>query len=97
MWYATLLEEIDSLNNFENERWPQIFKNGRQPDFLKMEDDLNILVNGRHPQFFQMEDNLNILLNGRRPEFFQMEDDLQKIYETQNNKKSKQWLCQRSR
>jgi hypothetical protein len=39
--------------------------------FLKMVDELKLLVNGRRPNFFlQIEEDLNILLNGRPPHFF---------------------------
>ena len=47
-----------------------IFENGRQPQFLKMEYDLNFSVNRRPTHIFQMEDNLNFPLNGRQPQFF---------------------------
>ena len=39
-----------------------VFENGRRPQFLKMENDLN---------FFKNEDDLTIFKNGRRPYYFQ--------------------------
>ena len=44
-----------------------IFENGRRPQFLKMEDDLN---------FLKMEDNLNFLKMEEALNFLKMKDDL---------------------
>ena len=47
-------------------------------NFMRMEDNLNILANGRQPRYFGkfeddlniLEDDFNMLANGRRPQSF---------------------------
>ena len=54
-----------------------ISENGRQPQFLKMEDDLNFFGNRRQPHFFFKLNDFNYFSNGRRPNFIlQKEEDL---------------------